>query len=343
MFQRILVPLDGSKRAERALPIAARVAHTIGGSIVLVQVVNIPMGYNPAQTQSVAFKQEVLQITSEARKYLADVTSSDVLTGIPTEIEVSYGAPAPTILNMISSQNVDFVIICSHGSTGMKRWALGSVAQKIARHCPVPILILREDGTLPLGSYPDPTRPLRAFGAIVALDGSALSQLTLEPVAHLVAALAAPAKGILHLTHVIALPLPDGGPDAEDSIEPGTQEDALRTVKKCLSNLSEELRQGLAKDLKLVVNWSVVTDADVAQGLIGVAEKGEITAGTAIAGGCDLIAMTTHGRGGIQDWTLGTVAERVLSGTKLPVLIVRPQAKKSLQSLTDREPEEAEV
>jgi len=343
MFQRILVPLDGSKRAERALPIAARIAHTTGGSIVLVQVVNIPMGYTPAQTQSVAFEQEVLQITSEARKYLADVSSSDVLTGIPTEIEVSFGVPASTILDMVPTQNVDIIIICSHGSTGMRHWVLGSVAQKIARHSPVPVLILREDGTLPLGSYPDPTRPLRAFGAIVALDGSALSELTLEPVAHLVAALAAPAKGILHLTHVIALPLPEGGPDAEDSIEPGMQEDALRKVKKYLSNVTEELHQSLAKDLKLVVNWSVATDSDVAQGLIGVAEKGEISYGTAIAGGCDLIAMTTHGRGGIQDWTLGTVAERVLSGTKLPVLIVRPQEKKSLPSLADIEPEEAEV
>ena len=343
MFQRILVPLDGSKRAERVLPIAARIAHTTGGSIVLVQVVNIPMGYTPAQTQSVAFEQEVLQITSEARKYLADVSSSDVLTGIPTEIEVSFGVPASTILDMVPTQNVDIIIICSHGSTGMRHWVLGSVAQKIARHSPVPVLILREDGTLPLGSYPDPTRPLRAFGAIVALDGSALSELTLEPVAHLVAALAAPAKGILHLTHVIALPLPEGGPDAEDSIEPGMQEDALRKVKKYLSNVTEELHQSLAKDLKLVVNWSVATDSDVAQGLIGVAEKGEISYGTAIAGGCDLIAMTTHGRGGIQDWTLGTVAERVLSGTKLPVLIVRPQEKKSLPSLADIEPEEAEV
>ena len=343
MFQRILVPLDGSKRAERALPIAARIAHRTGGSIVLVQVVNIPIGYSPAQTQSVVLKQEVLQITSEARKYLADVSSSDILTGIPTEIEVSYGVPASTILDMVPTQNVDIIIICSHGSTGMRHWVLGSVAQKIARHSPVPVLILREDGTLPLGSYPDPTRPLRAFGAIVALDGSALSELTLEPVAHLVAALAAPAKGILHLTHVIALPLPEGGPDAEDSIEPGMQEDALRKVKKYLSNVTEELHQSLAKDLKLVVNWSVATDSDVAQGLIGVAEKGEISYGTAIAGGCDLIAMTTHGRGGIQDWTLGTVAERVLSGTKLPVLIVRPQEKKSLPSLADIEPEEAEV
>ena len=343
MFQRILVPLDGSKRAERALPIAARLAHRAGGSIVLVQVVNIPIGYSPAQTQSVALKQEVLQITSEARKYLADFSSSDILTGIPTEIEVSYGEPASTILNMVPTQNVDIIIICSHGSTGMRHWVLGSVAQKIARHSSVPVLILREDGTLPLGSYPDPTRPLRAFGAIVALDGSALSQLTLEPVAHLVDALAAPAKGILHLTHVIALPLPDGGLDAEDSIEPGMQEDALRKVQKYLSNVTEELHQSLAKDLKLVVNWSVATDSDVAQGLIGVAEKGEISVGNAIAGGCDLIAITTHGRGGIQDWTLGTVAERVLSGTKLPVLIVRPQEKKSLPSLADIEPEEAEV
>lgn len=325
MFQRILVPLDGSERAERALPIAARIAHATGGTIVLIQVVSIPMGYGPYLTQSSAYIQRVTGNEVAARHYLAEVATSEILSGIPAEIEVLHGAPALSLPDTLQQFHIDLVILCSHGTTGIKRWIVGSVAQQLVKHSSAPVLILREDGTLPLGSYPDATRPLRAFAATIALDGSERALSTLEPTAHLVAALAAPARGLLHITQVVPLP-PESELHDTDSIDHAVREQAVCQVKKYLGRIADTLREGLAKELKLNVSWSITVDPDIANSLIEVAEKGVVTDGTRIAGGCDVLAMTTHGRGGRKPWILGTVTERVLGATRLPLLVVRPQA-----------------
>ena len=69
----------------------------------------------------------------------------------------------------------------------------------------------------------------------------------------------------------------------------------------------------------------VVVNTDVADVLIGVAENGEYMQDAARFDGCDVIALATHGRGGIKRWMMGSVTERVLGATRLPLLIVRPQ------------------
>jgi nucleotide-binding universal stress UspA family protein len=89
--------------------------------------------------------------------------------------------------------------------------------------------------------------------------------------------------------------------------------------------VSGHVREGIAAELKLAVTWSIALDTDAADAIIRVAEIGEDPEGSGVFGGCDLIALATHGRGGLQRWAMGSVAERVLAGTTLPVLIVRPQ------------------
>ena len=74
----------------------------------------------------------------------------------------------------------------------------------------------------------------------------------------------------------------------------------------------------------MLVNWSVALDPDRANAIVRVAENGEDAQGVGAFGGCDLIAMATHGRGGLQRWAMGSVTERVLHMTKRPLLIVRP-------------------
>ena len=59
--------------------------------------------------------------------------------------------------------------------------------------------------------------------------------------------------------------------------------------------------------------------------IIGVAENGEDAEGAGVFGGCDIIALATHGREGLQHWVMGSITERVLNGTRLPLLVVRPQ------------------
>ena len=84
----------------------------------------------------------------------------------------------------------------------MKRWMLGSVAQKIARYSTMPVLVLHEKGPMPTGPHLD-ARPLRA---LVPLDGSTLAKAVIEPAAQLVAALASPGEGSLHLMRVVKPP-----------------------------------------------------------------------------------------------------------------------------------------
>ena len=131
---------------------------------------------------------------------------SNNLAGIETAMEVRSGAAALTILDVARAERVGLIVVCSRDDTGFKHWVRGSVAQQLARHSPVPVLLLHEGGPVPTSSFPDPSRPLRAFMGLVALDGTVLAETALEPAAHLTAALAAPARGIFVLTRVVKLP-----------------------------------------------------------------------------------------------------------------------------------------
>lgn len=306
MFKRILVPLDGSARAESALPVAARIARASSGVIVLMQVVNMPIEYSPYVAQSGIFTQETLEVELEAAEtYLRKV--ADKLHGVETKVEAVYGVPALAILSVVHEQRADLVVICSHGHTGFKRWVLGSVAQKVVHHSPVPVLVLHEGGRI----LPDAGEPVRA---IVGLDGSALAKEALLPTAELVCALSAPARGSLHLTRVVKLPMHGQGKE----LDPIVREQALHKATTYLSSVVDLLRDGPLGKLNLSITWSVTCDEDAAHGLIKLAEEGDA------AGRYDLIALATHGRGGLQRWALGSVTDRVINSTKRTIMVVRP-------------------
>jgi nucleotide-binding universal stress UspA family protein len=327
MFKQILVPLDGSLRAESALAVAARIARASEGTVMLLQVVGIPAEYasylhDSYMAQTPTYAQEFLDAEqANAENYLASVAKSTRLAGIKTQTKALSGRPAMTILDVARDEHIDIIVMCSHGDTGFKRWALGSVAQQVSRHSPVPVLVLREEGTAPTSSFPDHLHPLRSVTAMVALDGSNLAEAALEPAAYLVAALAAPARGILLLTSVVNMPAIKNKPD--------TQKQALDDAKAYLSNVAQRLKGELAEKLDLAIGWSIASGKDVADALIRAAENGEIAEGSQEFAGCDLLAMATHGRGGVQRWVMGSVTERVLGTTKLPLLIVRSKAEQS--------------
>jgi len=318
MFERILVPLDGSPRAEQALPVAARIARASGGSVILVQVVSPPIDYGGGLTQTPLMTEEVIETElALSSSYLDRVAKARELAEIETTTEVMFGLPAQDILAIAESRSVDLIVMCSHGRTGFTRWVLGSVAQKIAHHCPVPLLVLREGKLLPLESPPDAARHLTA---LVPLDGSPLAEAALFPAANLVAALVAPAAGALHLMQVVK----QLSTTADEGFITQLNEETVERAKTYLMSVKERLQAGL-KDRKLTIIWSVALDADAADAIIGTAEQREQQEGAEGLGGCDLIAMSTHGRSGLERWVMGSVMERVLGATKLPMLIVRPQ------------------
>ena len=306
MFKQILVPLDGSTLAEQALPVATRLAHASSGSIVLVRVANFPVDYGGGYTQAPLMTEQVIETELDnVDAYLKNVATSEALAGIPVKTESMFGQPLQDILSVVESRRVDLIVICSHGRTGLKRWALGSIAQGLAHQSTVPLLVLREGGQITAVSNGATHGPICA---LVALDGSPFAETAILPAANLVAQLSAPDEGILHLAHVIT----------------HVGDEALQSAKKYIAGVTEQLQQKL-RDSHLSITWSLLRDKDIAGTVIDLAEHGDNKTSTDQVHRCDLIAMSTHGRGGLERLMMGSVTERVLHGTKLPMLIVRPQ------------------
>lgn len=315
MFEHLLVPLDGSSRAEQVLPVAARLARASGGTITLLTVVGLApeaMSYRmagPFLPQHV-FEQDLAQ----AHRYLDQVAQRSELGGIVLDRQVDLGDPAATILSYAEHQAVDLLMLSSHGYTGLRRWLLGSVAEKVARHAPVPVFILREDEALRTHIRFD---GMCAVRALVPLDASARSQDAIPPAAALVAALSSPEHGQIQLAQIVVEPAK------------AVEKNALvHQARENLNAVSQSIRDGLmanvGPDLHILLSWAASSDSDIAEGIVRMAESGERCADTAGVQRCDLIAMTTHGASGIHRWATGSITERVLHTTKLPLLIVRP-------------------
>jgi nucleotide-binding universal stress UspA family protein len=166
--------------------------------------------------------------------------------------------------------------------------------------------------------------------ALVALDGSALAEAALMPAASLVMPLAAPARGTIQLTRVVQLPVQASKPSEQGQYRhPETRdlqvkEQAILEAKTYLGNVAEQLRRGLLKDVNLTLTWSVAAGKDVAGAIIRAAGAGEDAEGTRVYGGCDLIVLATHCRGGLERWVSGSVTEHILGATRLLMLIVKP-------------------
>jgi nucleotide-binding universal stress UspA family protein len=202
----------------------------------------------------------------------------------------------------------------------MTRWVMGSVADRLARHSSVPVLVLRDNGLQPLMRKVSGAQPLRV---LAALDGSSRAMASLLPAAALISALATPGRGTLHLARVVK-PILDEWEDEEAypfNLSNSKQE--VIEATRYLSKTVEHLRAGhLSKIVDLT--WSAVIDTDVARGIVRMAECLDNLKDGERCDEFDLIAISTHGHGGIQNWVTGSTSQRVLNATRLPVLIVRP-------------------
>lgn len=324
MFQRLLVPLDGSPRAEQALPVASRLAQVSGGVVVLLRVVR-PSTEPLKRPVGAAIVQEITDgELQEARNSLEALAERSRLSGVHTEFTVVEGQDAAAILSVAEAQHIDLVVLCSHGYTGLKRWLLGSVAEKVAHYASVPVLLLRECGPAPVDI---PFRVEGSLRALVPLNGSAHAMEALVPTAQLIAALATPGSGELHLMRVVVLP-------DSAKFSPSEREAIIHNARQYMFETAKQIREGLVASqvaaLKLSITWSITIDDDCAAGIIRVAEEGEDALENGVPARSDVIAMATHGSSGFEQWTMGSVTERVLAGTRLPLLIVRPHAHYSL-------------
>jgi nucleotide-binding universal stress UspA family protein len=313
MFGRILVPLDGSPGAERAIPAAARIARAFSSSMILLIVIRplISSGkYSVAEEYS---KADIDEELAKATAYLHKIVQSVELDIITTEVPALVGAVAPTILSATQSLHADLLVLCTHGHTGFKRWRLGSVAEKVIRHAPIPVLVLPERWSEPATAYQ------QAVHVLVALDGSSLSEAVLEPAASLTAGLARAAsqQGTLQLIRVVDIPSGYGKfrSTVDSFYDAQMRAEAKPEYEQYLETVAKRFSEGELAKYKLAVSTVVSTDPDVAEAILQTADQEK----------ADFIALATHGRGGLQSWALGSITERVLHATKVPLFIVRPQ------------------
>ncbi len=141
------------------------------------------------------------------------------------------------------------------------------------------------------------------------------------PAATLSTALSAPLGGELHLLRVLTMPVKE---DAEHhELITAEKAQALAAAAAYLKTVQQRIQEGEEAEVSIKMTTSVIVDTDVASAVIEAAENGESMEEVEGFQGCDVIAMATHGRGGLEHWIMGSVTEWVLHATRMPLLIIR--------------------
>ena len=283
MFDRILVPVDGSEAADAALDHALAIAAAHSGTVHVLFV---------ADTNRDSLTQihgEVVDALEREGQRLVEATVERVSQrGVTVEGEVVQGDPAGTISGYAEQYAYDLVVMGTHGRSGLERYLLGSVTERVVRSSSVPVLTLRKDDTV---TYP-PERVL------VPTDGSEDASVALGLGTDLVVDTA----GTLHLLSVVEV---GGlGIDVRSTIVDELDDAAGRTVEEAATTAREAGVADVVADHDVGTVWRTIVDYVEAEDI-------------------DLVVMGTHGRSGIERALLGSVTERVLRATPVPVLTTR--------------------
>jgi nucleotide-binding universal stress UspA family protein len=281
MLERILVPLDGSTRAEAILTELRVLLVRRDSAVILLRVVLLPTTMNPP-----IYARLLDERRAETRAYIQRVVDELEGAGATARGVVYEGDPAEAILAGAREQAATLIALTTHGRTGLARWDLGSVAEKVLRGGECPILVIRSFETADAGTTRE-RRPAQAAirRILLPIDAGNLSLAAVGPATELASLCGAE----MLLVHVLdndlggELPIPD-------------MERAQEMVTAA----------GLRAE--------VVSDrGDAADRILAVAAERQ----------ADLIVMATHGRSGLKRWVLGSVAERLMRAAPVPLLLVR--------------------
>jgi nucleotide-binding universal stress UspA family protein len=141
MYKRILVPLDGSKLAEQALPYATTQAEKFGAEIVLLKVLQ-PLP-EPAFSAPSAVRAAEKASAQLVRDYLDGVAARLQIQNIPIQVALVEGKPYVEIIRFAEENRIDLIVISTRGQSGWSRWLLGSVADRVVRGATVPVLLVQ--------------------------------------------------------------------------------------------------------------------------------------------------------------------------------------------------------
>jgi nucleotide-binding universal stress UspA family protein len=141
MYKRILLPLDGSELSEQALPHAVAQAERFEADLNLLRVLEL---MPKDRRLSEAFVKETFELTSTlAREYLDKVAAKVRKQGIPVSVATAEGRPHVEIVRFAETNMVDLIVMCSHGHSGMGRWLMGSVADRVVRGAKISVLLVQ--------------------------------------------------------------------------------------------------------------------------------------------------------------------------------------------------------
>jgi len=155
MYKKILVPLDGSKLAECALPHVEELAKGCGTEeVILVSVTERVKGYRALEDPGQRLGQRLIpeafgKKEKQAQRYLDRIAKTMASIGINVSTEVLLWEPAEAIVGYAKQYECDLIVMASHGRSGPSRWAHGSVADKVLRASCIPVLMIRAPGCIP--------------------------------------------------------------------------------------------------------------------------------------------------------------------------------------------------
>ena len=143
MYNKILVPLDGSKRAERILPHVEKLAHDNQATVIFLTVFSAPRVFGYDDMQYAHFQNEIEGAMKEAERYVKGLRGEFRAKGIEARHQAVMGSVVKEILDAAQRENVDLVAMCSHGRGGMSRLFYGSVASGVLNRIDRALLIIR--------------------------------------------------------------------------------------------------------------------------------------------------------------------------------------------------------
>jgi nucleotide-binding universal stress UspA family protein len=307
-MKRILVPLDGSELAEEALGPALRLAKRHGASVRLVSIVSDvapPVALAPDAVEAVSHWLD--EEEKATHRYVDGVQARLEGRGVEISTLVEVGRVTPTLLAAAAGFGADLVMLTTHGRGAWNRLWLGSIADQLLRSSSVPLLLLRgrSDASNLFLSEDSPRH------VVVPLDGSKASESVLPTVREVM-----PASGgrftLVAVAQPPVLPLSLDLPDA--TWGPGI----MAENRKRLAAQLDRVAAGLRSTGATRVDSTVADGVNVARTLISTIE----------GAGADLIALATQGHGAVGRLLVGSVADKLVRASDLPVLVTRrPEAE----------------
>ncbi|WP_049996670.1 universal stress protein [Halococcus sediminicola] len=287
MYDTILVPTDGSTGAEAAAQHALALADAFDGRVRFLSVVGES---NSSGLDSLTGRKEVLD--EEATDALETLEALAAETDVPFETALEHGVVHETILDDAAEHGVDLVAMGTHGRTGLQRVLIGSVTERVGRTSDVPVFTTRRepDGD---ASYGD---------VLIPTDGSDAASAAVE---HGLA-IAERYGGTVHALSVVDLSSLAGSYD----VGPG--------ISTVLDAWADDCERAVGAVAEAAETRDVDVVTDVVQGTPYRAITDYVE-----EEGIDLVTMGTHGRTGIERYLVGSVTERVVRTSTVPVLTAR--------------------